>query len=344
MSNEQWLFIRPNDVWLFRDNKPFTAQQNFTARGQFPPHPQIMQGAIRTHSYLQGKPIGDEANMAGLTVYGPYVAKRGGDGKLVRYFQAPLDVVSVEDKDKKSLSVMTVANAVDFLTSAPDGWRPLQRPTDAGYKKEAEGWLTETQFRAYLQGKPIEGTSIPNSELYQPEERVGLALDYARRANKAHHFYHAEFTRLSEGTGVLVGVSYTEKLFTQAQGMLRVGGESRTGHYEVVGAPDSLIMKKEGKLKVVLLTPAYFLEGWFPQDFSAFVGAGKLVSVALGKPQAISGWDIKNNRSRPIRHFVPAGSVFYFEGATWQGKPFTESAKGAPYAEMGFGTVAVGTW
>jgi len=40
--------IRPIDVWLFRDGKPFTAGEDHAAETLFPPSPFTLQGAIRT--------------------------------------------------------------------------------------------------------------------------------------------------------------------------------------------------------------------------------------------------------------------------------------------------------
>jgi len=40
-----WLWIRPVDVWLFRDGKPFSAGQDHAARSFFPPTPLTVKGA-----------------------------------------------------------------------------------------------------------------------------------------------------------------------------------------------------------------------------------------------------------------------------------------------------------
>jgi CRISPR-associated protein Cmr3 len=75
------------------------------------------------------------------------------------------------------------------------------------------------------------------------------------------------------------------------------------------------------------------------------VGGGTLVSAVIGKPLAISGWDVANKRPKPLRHYVPAGSVYYFENATWKDTQFTESPEGeAQFSQMGFGCVGVGIY
>jgi CRISPR type III-B/RAMP module-associated protein Cmr3 len=42
------IVIRPMDVWLFRDGKPFMAGEDHAAETLFPPSPFTLQGAIRT--------------------------------------------------------------------------------------------------------------------------------------------------------------------------------------------------------------------------------------------------------------------------------------------------------
>lgn len=368
MTVSQWIFIEPNDVWLFRDNKPFSAQQNFVARGQFPPNPQVMQGAVRTHAYHDNPqhPIVTDAQMDNLLLEGPYLAKRHEDGKsYTRYFPTPMDLLFKEDTDTDKAknknkgkdeddegvvegSFYTLEVGVpqsDILTDLPTGWRLLHNPAEN--LKASEGWLDEAQLRAYLQGTLKVGTLTRQSGIAQREERVGIGLDYTRKANRDGMFYHAQFIRLQEGFGLLLSTVYKDKLFAQ-EGMIRVGGESRFGHYALAPTPDSLWINqaKRTRLKVVLLTPAYFEDGWQPAGgaWSGWVGDGVLVSAVIGKPEAISGWDIAKNEPKPLRHFVPAGSVYYFENATWQGTPFSQSVAGMPFSQMGFGTVALGTW
>ncbi|MDW8172386.1 MAG: type III-B CRISPR module-associated protein Cmr3 [Anaerolineae bacterium] len=349
MSQSQWIFIRPNDVWLFRDNKPFSAQQNFVARGQFPPNPQVMTGAVRTHAYYQNPqhPIVKQKDMDELALQGPYVARMDAAGQLERFFPAPLDLLY--DADNEVFSTLQATGSADFASNAPlESWKPLQIPKEDERDfdlKEAEGWLSETQFSAYLAGNLERGKLTPSSELFISEERVGIGLDKSRKANIESLFYHAEFTRPYDGVGLLIEVRYKEALFDES-GSMKLGGESRVGHYQQVSASESLIKAQSGNLKVILLTAAYFSGGWQPSsgDWSQLVGKGKLVSAALGKPQAISGWDMLAGKPKPLRHFVPAGSVFYFEDAEWQGKAFSENVGDALYAQMGFGAVAVTSW
>jgi CRISPR-associated protein Cmr3 len=378
VSEWRWVFIEASDVWLFRDNRPFTAQQNFVARGQFPPTPMTMQGVVRTYylekqleragrtwdDYRRGEVSGDIIEMVGLPAFngraaalgalrvtGPVVARRDGAGGVERLIRAPLDLVAKTNQaqgepPQYAHRLLTPADECGFSTTLPfDGWRPLVGGGE-GFK-EAEGWLTETQFLSYLKGD-VSGISglIQDDDLFQPENRVGLKLNSRRRANEMGFFYTAQFTRPCDGVGLLIGVQ-PEAIFEETAGFIGLGGEARTGRFQVVQGVTALPQTGKGRVRIVLLTPAYFSGGWLPHggDWSPWVGGGRLVSVAVGKPQAVSGWDMAANAPKPLRHYVPAGSVFFFEGADVTGIPFTETPAGSlDHGALGFGTFAVGSW
>lgn len=367
----QWVFIEASDVWLFRDNKPFSAQQNFVARGQFPPTPMTMQGVVRTHylesqlllegrtwdDYRRGNVSARIVETVGLPAFqdrpiipgalhmtGPFVARRNKDGTVERLLHAPLDVLKHENGECRLLKPSRQQN-YDFKTDPPfSGWRPLVGGGE-GYK-EAHGWLTETQYARYLKGD-ISSISklLSDDDVFQIEDRVGLALDYGRRANAESMFYRAEFIRPCDQVGLLIHVNLD--LFEKETGYLNLGGESRSGHFRVMKSVNSLPQTGRGNVKIVLLTPAYFTQGWMPagEDWSHWVGSGRLVSIAVGKPHLISGWDMAKNEPKPLRHYIPAGSVFFFENAEVSGKPFTETPPDSlDHGAMGFGTFAAGTW
>jgi CRISPR-associated protein Cmr3 len=241
--------------------------------------------------------------------------------------------------------VMQPVADCEWHTNMPEYWLPLGLPggEKTPMKKETDTWwLSETAFSAYLNGQLFEATS--QGELFRFEDRVGLGIDHERRKNAEGLFYRAKFVRPAADVGLLVHTNLD--VFHGSSGTVGVGGESRMGDYQVV---DYALPKQsaQGRVKVILLTPAYFTGGFQPAngDWSAWLGQNaKLVSYSVGKPLAISGWDVANKRPKPLRHFVPAGSVFYFEDAVWQEQPFTENADSAPYSVMGFGATAVTGW
>jgi CRISPR-associated protein Cmr3 len=275
---------------------------------------------------------GQPGQMGSLRIQGPYVARRV-NGKVERLYPMPLDVLYRPEQAKQPAEtrLLKPASKTEFVTNAPfGGWRPLEGGGERF--KEAS---------AYLSGKaPAVAHIVPAGALYSYEDRVGLGIDFTRRANKIGHFYRAQFVRMEAGVGLLAGLDGGE---LDRQGVIHIGGEARTGCYETVSLA-AMPSPRPGNLKVALLAPAWF-EDIYRTDWSAWVGQGRLVSVVLGKAQPISGWDVARNTPKPMRNCIPMGSVFFFENATWQGGAFTASPQHEPdFSAMGFGTCAAANW
>lgn len=369
----EWIFIEAHDVWMFRDAKPFTAGEGFIARSTFPPYPQTVQGAIRSlvieqsgisHADFRsrademllgkiGAPATTKAGNATLGNFwmkGPYVACRRGE-KIRLLVPTPLDVIRRKDNPDGPF-VLLRPQPPDFACNVPfDGWQMLVPPDTKEYEP-AGGWLRQADFERYLNGQPPKSKHVvKTSDIYELDGRVGLALDYTRRTHRESMFYNIEFARPQRDIGLLVEVP--EGLLVESSGFITLGGESRMGRYETVDFALPTNTHK-GKIKMVLLTPAYFSGGWQPENgnWSRWVGhEGQLVSMALGRPDLISGWDVVRNQPKPLYHYVPAGSVYYFENATTPTMPFTETVPDASFegnkldaGRVGFGAFAVGTW
>jgi CRISPR-associated protein Cmr3 len=115
----------------------------------------------------------------------------------------------------------------------------------------------------------------------------------------------------------------------EEKGLLRLGGEGKAVSYEVIenkqefGFPE---IKKE--FVMYLATPAIFTNGWLPgfinpDDFTGEIMKGlkvKLVSAILSRPQLIGGFDMKDLKPKPMLKAVPAGSVYFFEIQSGDGK------------------------
>lgn len=376
--SKKWIFIQAEDVWMFRTSKAFTAGENFIARSVFPPHPQTMQGIIRTHVIEQSgvdwaafgnrrdesliEQIGapatrnqkHKATLGNFAVRGPLVGRKVKD-KIEILVTTPSDVA--EDKDHYNLAVPT---PLDFYTNAPfEGWLPLTLPTKSEDSKQPDkkaksdlkaSWLDQANFQSYLEGKPPKSV-LEKDQVFMIDERIGLALESGRRTSKEGHLYHAEFVRPCPDVGLLVEI---EADLLPDHGYIGTGGEARFGYYETVDFQLPQVTIQRGRLKIVLLTPAYFSMGWQPMngDWSAWVGRdARLVSMALDRPTLISGWDAAQGRAKALHHYVPAGSVFYFENAIAPTVPFTESIPNADFegglldtGRLGFGCFAIGTW
>jgi len=337
-----WYFLQAQDVWMFRDSKPFAAGASFLATSIFPPTPQTMQGIIRTHLYELGAAYGDAQTLPdGFQIQGPFVGRWSG-GKPEIYIPLPLDVMVSDGK----LHLMQVGEAnYGYQTNLPQeiakNWRPLVLPSDVKAGKQEEGrWI---RLADYLGGDLSNAQTLKTDALFEREPRTGIGLNAGRRTAEDKMFYNAEFIRPRQDVGLLVGVNKEVAEAFGASGILAMGGEGRCATYQQVTYTPPAVSVGDN-LKLVLLTPAYFSEGWRPKG--GWGDFGTLVSAALGKPQPISGWDVANGKPKPLYHFMPAGSVYYFQGGSYAGDiPFTETpANTIDYGHIGFGQVAVGTW
>lgn len=106
------LLIKPIDVWLFRDGRPFAAGEEHEANTVFPPTPFTLQGTIRMKvlvdkgvdltEFSRKKRLDPEVgfgdNFGALKLCGPMVARKGQDGKWERLIPMPADLVVFGNK------------------------------------------------------------------------------------------------------------------------------------------------------------------------------------------------------------------------------------------------------
>lgn len=269
-------------------------------------------------------------------------------------------------------------------TAVFDTWQPLLIPDYEKDRFEArEGWFTEKGLKAYLDADDISIKDVVlNRQVSMSESHIGIGLDYSRRAVDENNnlFYRVEFDRLYATSTMLEKAKEDERPYTEDSphqhvliedfriglmvqvndrllspaGYITLGGERRFATYSDAPKYKDQFSNtsKKGNLKIVLQTPAYFHDGWRPEakeqepvDWSQWLGKNaKLVSIAATSPTIISGWDIVLKRPKPLYRYMPVGSVYYFEDADWQGKPFTEFPTTLDAGAMGFGTITVGTW
>jgi CRISPR-associated protein Cmr3 len=360
------IFIEPSDVWLFRDARPFAAGDQGRAASIFPPTPHTVQGAIRsarlatsgasfTSQETWPEDVGKPENFGALTLRGPLLARRDSSGVPRPFFQLPGDV----SKTKSGWRVLKPGGGPDFRANWEAGLRPVLPDTNGEPVKFNTGWLSDEGLTAYLSGSDFGSHFHESSELFERESRFGIQIDGGPKRTEEGMLYQVEFVRMREGAGLLVelkGIPLPER------GLLQLGGEARAARYEQADA--SLDLMREGRLmgrsaatrfKLYLATPALFRRGWLPEALDSQSLSGlwrsidlKLISAAVGRPQAIGGRDIsQKDRQRAVRRAVPAGSVYFFEtGATAEEVfgAFDGQCVSDADAQIGFGLCYVGGW
>ncbi len=299
-----WLEIRPRDVWLFRDGKPFAAGEDHSAYSMFPPTPLTLQGALRQKiaeslgvSFAEYKaastpqawkaiayigPWGKTLDTGKFCMAGPFVSLRL-ENDVVPLFPAPADLLHSEQGKWKiaspSRSVKSdLGDNVLFPEVQPD------------YENMPDGWLAADVFTDYLNGKApaqkvyyaretatmssssaaasyAEGKRVWHSQaLYLPESRFGVSIEAKTNYRKEGHLYQVQYVRPREGIGLLVSVESVPS--DLLRGDMVLGGEQRHAVVETasVSAFPERSTPGKGRFKVVFLTPAYFAGGWQPTE------------------------------------------------------------------------------
>lgn len=165
-----WIEIRPQDVWLFRDGKPFSAGEDHSAHSIFPPTPLTVQGALRQQISVSLKVslrdykaartndarkaieyIGSHGELERLgqfTMRGPYIGLRT-DKELVPLFPVPADLLVIENTDRRIIEdvLITEVEEPDFVSDF-SGYQ-LPRVYE-GYENLPAFWMTNVAFKAYL--------------------------------------------------------------------------------------------------------------------------------------------------------------------------------------------------
>lgn len=348
------LFLRPVDVWLFRDGRPFDAGSAHRAESLFPPYPTTVQGAIRSHQLtLKGigftdkgkikETVGTSKDYLNLKLRGPFLA-RIKDGTVERLYPQPADAIF--DETNTSLSQLKIGEVPDGVSTSSSLPKLLGLQQDSGKQKQTY-WLTETDLLKYLGKESV--TGMEKDSLYETEDRIGIGIEKSHnRVVEEGMLYEAQYIRLKEDVGLLVEMSgFDNESEWEKDGVLQLGGESRAAQYQAVQVDTLPKVPRAKRLVIYLATPALFEGGWQPKWDDYFEGNPELVASAVDRYESIGGFDWSANPEeesahRASRRFVPAGSVYYLEG-TDNLVPKQESLSDFG-AQIGFGQYIAKEW
>ena len=235
--------------------------------------------------------------------------------------------------------------------SAGSGFHPLCLPvavTPPAKLGQLHGWWTTTQFADYLQGETANTGQrfrpIPQAELWQAEHRVGVHINPGSFAAESGQLYAGSYLRPHTHTRFACQIGLKQPMNGEQKELIELdwlllGGDQRLARVWRDGFADPFTSLGKAPeppngdgpclLKWVLVTPALFAHGNLPgwcadtkKDHSGGRPIGcvcldlpspcQLISWCLGKPLTVSGWDVVEQRAKPTRLAVPAGSVFYF--------------------------------
>jgi len=344
----KWFEIEALDLLFFRRGQRFDAGTDTFARSVFPPHPSTLYGLVQTTVSLHRDPawftgknrasdtsdIGRRGTFGTMSIVGPLLKQNG-----TVLVPVPADLSQPKDAKPKGMLKTTQLTPIKqpwsgMVSSFPD-------PISAVFVSNADEplrtqieWMSLEHLADYLHGKAPE--QLPYFRLACDEPKIGIKISSEKRTVKEGLLYTAVMKRVAQlnekqsrevKTDILFGLQGVEKVPEQV--VARFGGEGRTVIWRRTTEPPlpKAPRVSERCLKLYLLTPAVFANGWFPDwlDEDSLTGKPKvwkqnksetlgvevqLVAAAVKKSAFISGWDLAHNRPKPSYRIVPAGSVY----------------------------------
>lgn len=373
-----FLRLTPLDTLFFRSGRPFSAGIDTWVDLVFPPSPSTFYGALRSFLIFEGGTL--QQFYDGNHKHTKWIGKKSTSGKAdygdlqIRgifflkdcvYFPAPLDLVSVKNKDKNRLIPLRFQDKPQIFISN----YPLQNILLWQGKelvKETEGLLTLEDLIDYLKNRKKDFSPIKTNKLFQYEYKIGIARDRTTFTSKEGHLYRVPMVRLNKTkdnkTYFLVETSDIEG-FPQ-ESIMQLGGEGKAVRFEKIendplGSIKNIDFNFKNKyFKIYFATPSVFKNGWKPSWINEnyegeYEGIKlRLVACTIGRPISIGGWDLLGETSKPMRKAIPAGSVYYFKilddaepkkiKEVFHFKNISDNFDDIKYSKEGFGLAILG--
>lgn len=325
------LLLKPLDVLLFRDARPFEVGD--TGRTQWPT-PATFAGLIKSHitrSFLNGesarwhghhgKPAVEQPWHVRLKFRGPwlYIAKpcdlrdwnahagrsaSPAEGPLVA---APADVLRLGKTVDAKLARLRPLESPEL-----PGWRPrcpgmlpmwLAPGVDAAKSEPVTGWLDACGLKRYLAGDdPDSGSIHPTDAVAVREDRTGIGIDADRLTADQERglIYSASFLRLAPGVCFYGEVDWPDNAAHAPaldevfpSGLVLPWGGERRGVIVERASPSDWTSNEPPEANGRLLT-LLVTPGVFSNGTHRWkpVEQGTLRGACVPKPLPISGWDL----------------------------------------------------
>ena len=266
------LRLTPMDVALFRDARPFSADDSTGARLQSELPPQLgLLGAMRLLLLRSGglsfqkfrrgagtEAVGARPEEPGSLRLGAVCVAREKDGVAEAVYRMPADLVWVGRKGSLRTRVGDWAyqvpkeDGVAVQTSLPEGlqllWPAWFRENDLRLMKDSDRLQVsgETESRglplqsvtAYLTGKHV--ATADGTEYFRREKRIGIERNAATFTAVAGRLYTAEFLRARERVFFALPVLEAAEALPAGDSVLSIGGESRP-----------FVVKRDGGVRLI---------------------------------------------------------------------------------------------
>lgn len=343
-----WFRIEPIDAWFFRDGRPSNrGEDQSDLESEFPPNAATIVGAIRAALARERGWNGDRRtpwndalkpvlgdgfdNLGSLSFLGPLLMK----GRELLY-PMPRHVVGHRVDGRFCPITLLVPSrepvATDCgdirLPTLPEDWRDLLGKhsdlSDDQRRKPPEPasnlFVTNTGMTKILNGQaPSAEDCRERKELFAHEGRIGIRRDDLTRTTGQGDMYSPRYVRLMPEVALVMAVSGVPSDWKMPS-LMPLGGESRMAGVEQLAMAPTLpeTERSSGTATVVSVTPSHFTGSWFgagPGELASQLTpelSGRIVAVALDRPQRIGGWDFTHG-PQSLLPFVAAGTVWWIE-------------------------------
>jgi CRISPR-associated protein Cmr3 len=341
------------------------------------PYPSTIAGAVRT---LAGTDPAtgrfDTARIAEvkqIAVRGPLLVELDDDDKVLEwYFPAPADAVLLQQEDLVMRYSLAPLDLPGGTHTNLDGLAPIGPAVNVKGKpasdsprywrgKEYNAWLTApSDGQVQVDKLGIKGPERETRTHVSITPDTQTALPGALFQTSAMEFVHVERDRndVLKKTHLL-GLALETDVALQAT-MGFVGGERRVARLEksesqlpTCPAAVKRAIVADGHCRLILVTPAYFENGYLPTRLASAYGVKIAVqAAAVQRYQTISGWDYEISKPKPTRRLAPASSVYFLklEGDKRSLENFVDAVWLNPISDDeqacrdGFGLAALGVW
>lgn len=308
-----WYSYTPADTVFCKGAEPMEMGMDHTANSIFPPPVETISGALRAEVLRQNSvsikgyknkecdkgiisSIGECGSPAPFRVFGPLFRK---DGRFL--VPAPYSWFAEKDLLKKRGTVPVYKGSLmDHSLVSTDLDSVLWVKGEGSELSSLGGfWVDKDSLSSGAEKMDV---WMPE-DLFDFEERTGIGLDFSSENNcrstsyrtvRTGHLYTFYHSRLKPDVELVFGVD--TELPLQNEGCLNLGGEKRFGRYCLLSPAPQFKDSGDGYFQTLSLIP-YSEES-----------ASKL--VATGKPVRLGGWDMNRGFHKPMRNYMPAGTVF----------------------------------
>ncbi len=270
------IFIRPSDVLIFRDGRPFSAGDDHRATGIFPPSPVAFYGALRSAAYAAN---GHALHASGLDgVSGELLREMGtpktlGEMAITHFslahatpgktleplYPLPADLLRLKSSDgAEKTTTNRTPKPPDWVRVKPDPFdraapQPLanwpldtlrflwNRNDERDWYAGATPFLTADGFASYLKGGVTPALFGPpdasdSKAVYSSEPRTSLEITNGTRTAEDGKLFEVDFTRPANDIGFALRLAHASSL--GGARCIRLGGESRLATIESCTLPD----------------------------------------------------------------------------------------------------------